>query len=119
MWGSTLSIEITDEIIERIDALGRSEGTIVVNDETGNPHTRWSYYKQAKKMIIQAGLPEHLRISDLRRTGATEMAESESTEDEIRAVTGHQSRDVLNIYVRPTRAIARNGMRRRFGGRRK
>jgi len=117
--GTALSIEITDEIIERIDALGRSEGTIVVNDETGNPHTRWSYYKQAKKMIIQAGLPEHLRISDLRRTGATEMAESESTEDEIRAVTGHQSRDVLNIYVRPTRAIARNGMRRRFGGRRK
>jgi len=43
------------------------------------------------------------------------MAESGASADEIRAVTGHQSRDILNIYVRPTRGIAKNGMKRRFG----
>ena len=113
--GTEVDLELTEEIRERIDHLGRAEGTIVINDVTKRPHTRWSYYKQANVIIKQLGLPEGLRISDLRRTGATAMALSGASADEIRSVTGHQSRDVLNIYVRPTRGLARNGMKRRFG----
>lgn len=113
--GTFVDVELTEEILDRIEDLGRDEGTIVLNDVTGRPHTRWSYYKQAAEVKQLVGLPDHLRIADLRRTGATEMAEAGSSADEIRSVTGHQSRDVLNIYVRPTRALARNGMKRRFG----
>lgn len=113
--GTHVDVELTDSLIERIEALPRAEGTIVVNDLTGRPHTRWSYYKQARDVCRTAGLPDELRMADLRRTGATEMAESGCTADEIRSVTGHQSRDVLNIYVRPTRGLAKNGMKRRFG----
>lgn len=113
--GTIVDVDLTDEIVDRISDLGRSTGTIVLNDITAKPHTRWSYYKQAREICRLAGLPDHLRIADLRRTGATEMAEAGATADEIRSVTGHQSRDVLNIYVRPTRGLARNGMRRRFG----
>lgn len=38
-------------------------------------------------------------MRDLGRTGATEMAEAGCTEDELRSVKGHQSRDVLSMYV--------------------
>jgi integrase len=113
--GTPVELELTDELLDRIQSSGRTEGTIVLNDVTKRPHTRWSYYKQAKVVMKRIGLPEDLRISDLRRTGATELAESGCTEEELRSVTGHQSRDVLNIYVRPTRGIARNAMKRRFG----
>lgn len=113
--GTHVDLDLTNEIMGRLDALQRSEGTLVVNDLTGNPHTRWSYYKQAREVCKKAGLPDDLRIADLRRTGATEMAEHGCTADELRSVTGHQSRDVLNIYVRPTKALARNAMKRRFG----
>jgi len=54
-------------------------------------------------------------MADLRRTGATEMAESGCTEDQLRAVTGHKSRVILETYVRPTRRMARAGMNKRFG----
>lgn len=113
--GTYVDVELTDEILDRMSNLQQSSGCIVLNDITGKPHTRWSYYKQARDICRSAGLPDELRIADLRRTGATEMAECGSTADEIRSVTGHQSRDVLNIYVRPTKALARNGMKRRFG----
>jgi len=43
------------------------------------------------------------------------MAEAGCTEDELRSVTGHQSRDVLSIYVRPTRKLAAAGINKRFG----
>lgn len=113
--GTHIDVELTDPILARLEAQGRSDGTLVLNDITNSPHTRWSYYKQARTVCRAAGLPDELRMADLRRTGATEMAESGSTADEIRAVTGHQSRDVLNIYVRPTRGLAQNGMKKRFG----
>lgn len=113
--GTHVDVELTQPILDRIEACNRSTGTIVLNDLTGRPHTRWSYYKQARNICQQAGLPDELRMADLRRTGATEMAESGASADEIRAVTGHQSRDVLNIYVRPTRGLAKNGMKKRFG----
>ena len=54
-------------------------------------------------------------MRDLRRTGATKMAEAGCTEDELRSVTGHQSRDVLSIYVRPTKKLAAAGINKRFG----
>jgi hypothetical protein len=48
-------------------------------------------------------------------SGRNLMAESGCTEDELRSVTGHQSRDVLSIYVRPTDKLAQSGISRRFG----
>jgi|TARA_R110001606_G_scaffold376003_1_gene534473 integrase len=113
--GTHIDVVLTQPILDRMAALEHVTGTIVRNDLTGNPHTRWSYYKQYRTVCRAAGLPDELRMSDLRRTGATEMAESGASADEIRAVTGHQSRDILNIYVRPTRGIAKNGMKKRFG----
>ena len=50
----------------------------------------------------------------LRRSGATEMGETGCTEDETAAITGHRSREMLNIYVNPTQKIADSGMSKRF-----
>ena len=88
---------------------------IVICESTGKGYDRRLYSKHAAVIRDQAGLPKELKISDLRRTGATEMAESGCTEDELRSVTGHQSRDVLSIYVRPTDKLAEKGIEKRFG----
>ena len=88
---------------------------IVICESTGKGYDRRLYSKHAATIRDQAGLPKELKISDLRRTGATEMAESGCTEDELRSVTGHQSRDVLSIYVRPTDKLAEKGIEKRFG----
>ena len=88
---------------------------IVYYENTGRPYDATQYNKVFSRVRSAAGLPADLQLRDLRRTGATEMAESGCTEDELRSVTGHQSRDILSIYVRPTRKLAAAGINKRFG----
>ncbi len=61
-----------------------------------------------------ASLPSNLQMRDLRRTGATEMAEAGATNAEMRSVTGHKTMDVLSIYVRTTQAQASSAVNKRF-----
>ena len=42
------------------------------------------------------------------------MAESGATEDELMAVTGHTSREVLSTYVKKTEKLAARGVNKRF-----
>jgi len=91
-----------------------SSDYVVVCESTHKPYDRRLYAKWAVRVRNAAKLPAELQIRDLRRTGATEMAEAGCTEDELRSVTGHQSRDVLSIYVRPTTKLAQAGINKRF-----
>jgi len=83
-------------------------------ESTGKPYDRFLYSQHFRKIRKAAGLGDHLQLRDLRRTGATEMAEAGCTEDELRSVTGHKSRDILSIYVRPTVKLAQAGVSKRF-----
>jgi hypothetical protein len=112
-----LEVVASPLILERLarKANGHRDDFILYNDENGLPHDRFSYAKQLRRVRIEAGIRTELQMSDLRRTGATEMGESNCTEDELAAVTGHQSRAILKTYVRPTRKMAQNAISKRFG----
>jgi len=113
-----VEIPASPRLSRRLDALRPSgsspDSHIVICEATGKPFDRRLYSKWAAKVRLAAGLPSDLQIRDFRRTGATEMAEAGCTEDELRSVTGHQSRDVLSIYVRPTIKLAAAGVNKRF-----
>lgn len=117
-----VEIPCSDALIARLDTLKakredvQPDDFIVLCERTGKPYDRFLYVKDARRVREAAGLPDTLQLRDFRRTGATEMADSGCTEDELRSVTGHQSRDVLSIYVRPTRKMAAAGVNKRFGG---
>jgi integrase len=117
--GTIVSIPASPRLVARIEGIkpqnAQNNEQIVLCEATGKPYDRRLYAKWAAKVRLAAGLPSTLQIRDLRRTGATEMAEAGCTEDELRAVTGHQSRDVLSIYVRPTVRLAAAGINKRFG----
>lgn len=120
--GTEVEIPASPRLIERLqpsyiawrESGAAPDASVVVCERTGRPYDRFLYVKDARRVRDAAGLPTHLQIRDLRRTGATEMAEAGCTEDELRSVTGHQSRDVLSIYVRPTKKLAAAGVNKRF-----
>lgn len=107
-----VEIPASPRLVERLKDGG--EGFIVKAEDTQRPYDRRRYNKIAARVRREAKLPAELQLRDLRRTGATEMAEAGCTEDELRSVTGHQSRDVLSIYVRPTKKLAAAGINKRF-----
>ena len=110
-----VSVPASPRLQERLDAHKTDpDGPIIVCETTGKAYDRNLYVKYFARVRRAAGLPKELQIRDLRRTGATEMAEAGCTEDELRSVTGHQSRDVLSIYVRPTTKLAAAGINKRF-----
>lgn len=112
-----VDIPASPRLLERMQSVSPSNwhDQIVYYEKTGKPYDRRQYNKVFCRIRNAAGLPSELQLRDLRRTGATEMAEAGCTEDELRSVTGHQSRDVLSIYVRPTRKLAAAGINKRFG----
>ena len=87
---------------------------IVICETTGEPYSKDLRVKYFARIRKAAGIPTHLQLRDLRRTGATEMADNGCTEDELRAVGGWQSREILATYVRPTRKMANNAQSKRF-----
>jgi len=87
---------------------------IMYNENTGKPYNRWLYAEKTGAIRTAAKLPKHLQLRDLRRSGATEMAEAGCTNSELRSVTGHKSMDVLAIYVRKTPKLAGAAVNKRF-----
>lgn len=112
-----VEIPASERLLDRLRASPQHSDYIVVCETTGRPYDRRLYNKRVSRIRQAAGLPTDLQLRDLRRTGATEMAEAGCTEDELRSVTGHQSRDVLSIYVRPTAKMAASGINKRFSNR--
>jgi len=109
-----VEIPASPQLQERLHVLPCESSYISPCESTGKPYDRVLYSQHFRKIRKAAGLGDHLQLRDLRRTGATEMAESGCTEDELRSVTGHKSRDILSIYVRPTVKLAQAGVNKRF-----
>jgi|TARA_R110000782_G_scaffold152299_1_gene244944 integrase len=68
-----------------------------------------------RKIIQDAGLPDHLRMMDLRRTATTEMVEAGVSLPQIMAVTGHTNPQSLMPYMKNTFKSACNALKAREG----
>jgi len=127
--GTAIKVIVSDWLKTRLDNTKRHNfyRNIVIND---NPRqNRWNnrvirpylcrrLYNNHLDIVRKAAqLPSKLKMSDLRRTGATEMAESGCTNAELRSVTGHKTMDVLSIYVRHTDKLAATGQSKRYAKR--
>ena len=58
----------------------------------------------------QAGLPDELRLSDLRRTGTTEMVDAGVDMAQIMSVTGHANPQSVKPYMKNTFTSANNAL---------
>lgn len=107
--GTKIEIKSSNRLIERITPRhNQYSGTdcIVLYEKTGRPYDNRKYNEIAQQVRKACMLPDQLKMKFLRHTGATELAENGATEDMIAAVTGHKSRQMLNIYVKKTKKLA-------------
>jgi integrase len=100
-----MNVVMSDELVKRLSTIKRVNSTnrIVYHVDPRNKKI-CEYdnrnYNCHRKLVLEAlNLPEKLQLRDLRRTAASEMANASCTDDEIREVTGHKTRDVLSIYL--------------------
>ena len=58
-----------------------------------------------RQLMNMAGLSEELRLSDLRRTGTTEMVDAGVSMGNIMSVTGHANPQSVKPYMKNTFTI--------------
>ena len=82
-----------------------------------NPYTLHRLSIVARKVIKLCGLPNELRIADLRRTGTTEMVEAGVSMGQIMSVTGHANPQSVKPYMKNTLDSAKNALttRKNYG----
>jgi hypothetical protein len=86
---------------------------IVINEKTGKPYTGPEYSHAFREIADSAGLPPEYQAADFRRSGMDEGGDAGATEDELRSLSGHASREVVSVYVKPNRTKAASVLRKR------
>lgn len=117
--GTAIRVPALPELRRLLDRADRSAVQIVLSEQTGRPYQESAFQHQFARIRAAAGLPTDLQFRDLRRTLATALGAAGCTDDQIRAVTGHQTREVVAIYVRPDHTFAEGAMKRLQGANRK
>ena len=100
------------ELRTLLDRATRSSTQIVVSEATKKPYLASAFEHLFAELRAKAGLPGDLQFRDLRRTLATALGAAGCTDDQIRAITGHKTRAVVAVYVRPDRTFAEGAMKR-------
>jgi integrase len=108
--GTEVLVPVAPPLQARLDKYHTQDGVILICELNGKPYDRWWYAKLTRRVRDAAGLPKELRIGDLRRTGTTRLANNNCTEDELMSVTGHKSREVVSVYVKRSKEMARNAI---------
>ena len=96
-----------------VEETSRTSTHIIVSEATSRPFSAFHFGHEFARVRKLAGLPEDLQFRDLRRTALTEAGDGGATDDELRAMSGHTSREILSTYVVPTGAQAQAAQRKR------
>lgn len=110
--GALVRVPMLPELRALLADLPRVSTQIVVSETTQRPYQESAFQHLFAEIRQRAGLPADLQFRDLRRTMATALGAAGCSEQQIRAITGHRSGQMLKIYVRPDDATAEAAMAR-------
>jgi integrase len=110
--GGAVWVPVLPELRAMLDDTPKASTQIVVSEVTGRLSKASDFQHIFAAIRAAAGLPTDLQYRDLRRTLATALGAAGCTDDEIRAITGHKTRAVVAVYVRPNGTFATGAMDR-------
>jgi hypothetical protein len=110
--GALVRVPALPDLRTLLDDLPRTSTQIVVSETTKRPYQESAFQHLFAEIRTKAGLPADLQFRDLRRTLATALGAAGCTDDQIRAITGHKTRNVVAVYVRPDNAFAEGAIDR-------
>jgi integrase len=110
--GTRIIVRVTPELKPWIAETPRSGAKPVVSETTNLPYGEHNFRHLYADIRSAAKLDASLLFMDPRRSPATRRAQSGRTSDEIRAITGHKSLQILNRYVRVDDTLARSAIKR-------
>lgn len=105
---------VRPKLAKALNAAKARGGYVIVAEGTGQPYKRYHFQHEFARIREAAGLPKGLQFRDIRRTMATEQGSGGATDDQIRASTGHRTRNQVAAYVVPNREMAEAAQKKRW-----
>ncbi len=105
--GTVIRVPALPELRTLLNGTERIAVQMVANERTRRPYHRVTFQHTFKAIRDAAGLPSDLWFADLRRTAATALGRAGCTEDEIRAIGGWRSRQVILATFAPIISMPR------------
>lgn len=102
------------DLVARLDAAPRRGAFVIMRDtpdRRSGVHLPWvtptgdlTYFRRLVREVMDtAGLPRSLMFASFRHGGVTESADADLTDRQMRALSGHRTADILDIYAKKTR----------------
>ncbi len=124
--GQLVSVPLADqhgplypELEARLSAMPRRGPLIVMRDPPDRRKRAYLPYKEGhfrhlfRIIANAAGLPKDLRFMGFRHGGLTELGDAQATDQEMMALSGHRTRQILTVYSKRSTEQARNAARKR------
>ena len=106
------------ELVARLRVTPRRGGKIIADPDGRGWNTNAHQFRKVVRRVAQvADIPDTLTFMDLRRSGLTELGNAGATDDEIRSISGHLTREVVKAYVLPNDVQAAHALEKRRKGR--
>ena len=100
-----LPIRVLPELRREIEMTPVRSTIFVISEITNRPYSATTLKRVHREICRGAGIADKRLFMHFRHTAATRLGDAGCTEDEIRAVTGHQS-DAIRRYVKSTGTMA-------------
>lgn len=91
---------------EQLTGMERRGVQVIINEVTGRAYRISEFQNAFRKVRAAAGIAGDLQARDTRRTALTEAGDGGATDDQIRSLSGHRSRQAVSSYVHPTTTMA-------------
>lgn len=107
-----LAIPVLPELKTQLDAAmkARKSPLMVVSEKTGRAYGEHHFRHVFAEIRGKADVPKDYLFMGLRHTAAQKLGDAGCTEDEIRSITGHKSRQVVSTYVKPSVTMAQSAI---------
>lgn len=105
--GRAIAIPALPSLTHALSTTPKRGTVMVISEKSGRPYGEHHFRHLHRAICRAAGIDQGRKFMTLRHTGATWLGIAGATDDELRAVTGHQTRAVVARYVRPDETMAR------------
>lgn len=110
--GRRLALPALPELKREI-ALTAAAGTIfVISERSGKPYGEHHFRHVHRQICAAAGISDARKFMHLRHTAATRLGAAGCSDEEIRSITGHKSRSIVAVYVKPDSTMADAAIKR-------
>ena len=105
--------------LERLLAALTRRGSLIIMRDVLDRHKKayvpyeLNYFQKLARKILDAASLQHLKFESFRKGGETDCADAGLTDQEIMALDGHKTRDMLTIYAARNMQQRVNGMIKR------